>query len=67
MTKRTHNRFHEGDRVRIKRENYLSPLIRGKRGTVMDFFLQTGVYKIKIDNNPNPAILKVSELELLEE
>jgi hypothetical protein len=52
--------------VRVKRENYLSPLIRGKKGTIMNFFLQTGVYKVKIDNNPNPVTLKATELELID-
>jgi hypothetical protein len=66
MERRTNRTFEEGARVRVKRENYLSPLIRGKKGTIMNFFLQTGVYKVKIDNNPNPVTLKATELELID-
>lgn len=67
MQRRTNRTFKEGARVRVKRENYLSPLIRGKKGTIMGFLLQIGTYNVKIDGDPNPKILKASELILLEE
>jgi len=61
-----HVYLEKGDRVCIKRLNYISPLIRGKVGTVTYVHPHTEAYTVLLDKTRRIHIVKANEVDVLE-